>query len=271
MRMHGLRLAVAAVALVGGLSGCAAGSEPVVGKAAGTTSPKSSTVRQACPPVGDATPSWRVTLPKPARQLGKTVGADIDGDGRNDAIRLMAGWRTAWDGDIDVLAVRFAGGSRARVQIPDFEDLARIAGTADVNADGRAEVIVVHPGNTSNSGDVATLVRHRLMLATSCMFDAVDGWYRASPLKFWAHSNGCLPWCDETTACRYVDGAPRLITVDGSTNGARRRWTVTLYRLAGADLVKTATYRGSVRGNEALPRRWPFLDALSCGTARYPV
>ena len=211
-----------------------------------------------------------MTLPKPARQLGKTVHADIDGDGRADAVRLLTGWRDPWGGDVDELVVHFARGGSATVQVSDFEAETVLAGVDDINADGRAEIIVVHPGNTGSSADVATLVNHRLMLATTCMFDTVDGWYRSSPLVFWAHSNGCIPWCEQATACRYVDGAPRLITVDGMSAGARRRWTVTLYRLAGADFDKTATYHGSVRGDGPLPSRWPFLNALSCGTAAYP-
>lgn len=190
----------------------------------------------------------------------------------------MSGWRTEWGG-IDELTVTFAAGGGAAVQIPDDESPGnQILGVADINADGRAEVIVDTGGNTGNSGDAVTLVNHRLMIATTCTYDQTDGWFRQSPLSFWAHSNSCLGWCEETAACRDVDGQPRLIRIDGSAIREtrtsqvviRKEWTVTLYRLAGADFQKTATYHGSVRGDGPLPSRWPFLNALSCGTATFP-
>lgn len=219
-----------------------------------------------------------MTLPKPARQIGKTVKADVDGDGRLDAVRLMGGWRTEWDGDSDELTVNFARGGRASVQIDALDELTTILGVADINADGRAEIVVLLPGNTAAGADVVTSVNHRLMVATTCMYDSIDGWYRQTPVGFWAHGNACYPWCDETTACRYVDGAQRLITTEGRSTTKpsspeviiRKEWTVTVYRLVGADFVRTATYHGSVRGEGPLPTKWPFLDALSCGTATYP-
>lgn len=268
----GIALVVATAA------GCASGSGPAVAKIVGSPEPKASptaapvqTFTKSCPPVADGSPSWRVTLPKPARQVGKTVAADVDGDGRLDDVRLMSGWRTEWGG-IDELTVRFAHGGNASVQMPADESAPgnQILGIADINADHRAEIILWTGGNTLNGGDAVTLVGRRLMIATTCAFDRADGWFRESPLRFWGHGNACGRWCDVTSACRYVDGQPRLVTVDGWTSGARRRWTVTLYRLVGADFQKSATYHGSVRGDGPLPTRWPFLNALSCGTATFP-
>jgi len=280
--MRGIWLAGLALAL----AGCAGGSGPIAAKVVGGPGPKApptpaaaDTFHKTCPPVSDGSPSWQVTLPGRARQIGKSVRADVDGDGRVDAVRLMSGWRTEWSG-IDKLTVRFAAGGSAAVQIPDLDEGPgdAILGVADINADGRAEVIVWTGGNTGNGGDVVTLVAHRLMIATTCAYDNTDGWFRQSPLYFWAHSNSCLGWCEETTACRDVDGQPRLIRLDGSAIRktstsqvvVRKEWTVTLYRLVGADFRKTATYHGSVRGDGPLPSRWPFLNALSCGTATFP-
>jgi hypothetical protein len=260
----------AGIALV--VAGCGTTTGPALSKTFGTASPRpASTFARTCPPAGDASPRLRVTLPARAGQIGKTVLADIDGDGRVHSVRLMSGWRDEWGGGVDELTVRFASGRGAFVQIPDDEMPGnRILGVADINADGRYEVIVWAGGNTAYGADAVTLVGDRLMVATRCEFDVDDGWYRESPLSFFAQSNSCRPWCDLTTACRVVDGAPRLVLVEGSSTASRRRWTVTLYRLAGADFERTATYRGSVRRTSPLPARWPFLNALSCGTARFP-
>lgn len=215
-------------------------------------------------------------------QVGRTLKADVDGDGRGDTVRLLAGWRNAWGGYVDELIATFARGGSATAQVPDYSpdapgSITRLLGTADVNADGRGEIVVYGGGETESFGYLVTLVGKRLMIATTCMYDPTDGWRRDTPVGFAAHSNSCGPWCQSTTACRDVNGQPRLVVIDGSADPPgvvpvrRKVWTVDVYRLAGADLVKTATYKGSVRGDGPLPSRWPFLNALDCGTAHYPA
>jgi len=205
--------------------------------------------------------------------MGRPIVADVDGDGRPDTAQLYWGWHTPY-GSFDRVVVRFANGrvlNGADIAEDDpHYPMVRLLGSADVNADGRAELVVEDPGNTISGAKIVTLVGSRLLVATTCEHDPYDGYYRDSPVVFDAHSNGCIPWCMVAAKCMRVSGQPRLVLVDGAARNRRYDWAATAYRLVGADLVRSGTYRGSARSVAALPRAWPFSNDLSCGSAHAP-
>ncbi|MBV9098954.1 MAG: VCBS repeat-containing protein [Frankiaceae bacterium] len=259
-------------------------SSPTARAKAKATAPATATATSSaakrCGPANGVEPVDRVIAPRRPRPFGPRVVADVDGDGRPDVAQLYTGWHTA-HGSFDRVVVRFADGrvvSGADLLddgTPAPED--KLIGSGDVNGDGRAELVVEPPGNTASTAQIFTLVGGRLLTATMCVHDPAAGYFRDPGIGFFAHSNSCMPWCMESAKCMRVNGHPRLVLVDGYTHNRygdltihRLYWTVKVYRLVGADLVRTATYDGSARSASALPHAWPFTNDLSCGTAHSP-
>lgn len=203
------------------------------------------------------------------KQVGHVVHTDVDGDGHDDRAALFAGWRTPWDGWRDHVVVHLATGRVVSVPVEEQGSYrypyTRLLGHADVNDDGRGELVLLTGGNTSHQGVLVTDVQDELVVVQPL-------------LSFYGHGNACGPWCDLTTSCQNVRGQPRVVTVEGRNTWRygrpgdhyRKQWQVIVYRLDGARLVRTETHRGSTTRNAPLPTAWPFLNGLSCGTADWP-
>lgn len=286
LRAATTRTLVSALAVGLLVSGCGAvttrSTETVSGTHQAATPPASQSpaATRGCGPANGHEPVDPVVAPRTPRPIGRPVVADVDGDGRRDVAQLYGGWHSRY-GAFDRVVVRLASGrlvSGADIADDDpTHPLTRLLGSADVNGDGRSELVLETPGNTLSGAQIVTLVGNGLLTATSCEHDPYDGYYREPDVTFGAHSNGCIPWCMVATKCMRVAGQPRVVTVEGATHNRdgdltihRLYWTATAYRLIGADLVKVATYHGSARSMAALPRAWPFGNDLSCGTAYAP-
>jgi hypothetical protein len=231
-----------------------------------------------------ASPTARASDHELERVIGHPVTADINVDGRPDRAVLRV-WRRRADGLLrDALVVSLGRGRLLRLAIPD-DGTARypldsLLGHADVNGDGRSELVLFLSGNDEFSAAIVSLVNHRLVWAKSPDYVPF----------FAAHGKSCGA-CTQDASCQYVDGHPRLVesysiyltkrgrdltgierykTHDNSPLAShRRRWEATIYDLRGPRFVKLKTLRGVVPPEGALPPTYEFDDALSCGTAHW--
>jgi hypothetical protein len=225
------------------------------------------------------------------RTVGKPVEADVDGDGRLDMVRLKASQADNETEAYEYLTARLATGrlsvSKRWMAPGGFREIYdRLQGQADVNGDGRDEVVLFTSGNTEFTGELFTWHRGRLTRVQSHDVHAVG-------LTFAAHGNGCGIGCSVDSTCQLVDGRPRLVLSSAIALSGRgrpligqellrpdaheelpyeqhsREWTVRVYDLVGLYLEREATHRGVASPGEPLPWPWQFDNELDCGTANW--
>jgi hypothetical protein len=248
-------LACAAVALLTACHHAAPVAAPTTTAAAPTTPPPAT--------LTPATPSPTAAAPAPVG-FGRTVTGDVDGDGRADSVRLVhnqyeqADPRWQWG----VVAVLAHGGPVYLWNPPraDSNEAQWLTGVTDMNADGRAE-IVVSPGGTAFSDfhDVVVYAGGRLVYATApgprrTFFETSRP--PAAPAGF---------GCAETVASssgREVYGVAARADADGRTYTLTR----TDYRLRDATFTVLRTR--TARWTTGAPAPAGFGYGVRCGSLR---
>ena len=106
--------------------------------------------------------SQTVTVTQPDKKVTDETQVDIDGDGRNDVVRLTVPEADRGDSYFTLAEVTLAAGQQTEIPLVGF-GRPTIGGTADLDGDGVAEVAVVSENSdhhswwtvlTSNRGDV---------------------------------------------------------------------------------------------------------------------
>jgi hypothetical protein len=141
---------VAGVIAAAGLAGCS-GSAPATQTSPTTTTPpaatgSATTTAPAAPAAPATTPAAATTSAGPSPASGWQAVGDVDGDGRRDRARLvyLGGYGPDnWELAVDMTAlgqqtVRFTGDPA----LPGNLDAPTIAGSADADRDGHAEIFV---------------------------------------------------------------------------------------------------------------------------------
>jgi hypothetical protein len=145
----------------------------------------------------------RTPVPDAAARV-RALSADVDGDGRADAVRVRWLHRSAgppFRGSV-VLSVRFAGGTARRIviRVADWIDLtdpntASVPASAAAQLDGRAgdEVIVDFWNTPASFAGYRVIADHddRLVSIPAPDGDRTRGWWVGASLGTGGHTYGC--------------------------------------------------------------------------------
>jgi len=196
----------AAVTVAGLLAGCAAPVvQPSAVGAAVSTPPSisaspGSTVEPAAP---DTDEPQLETSSTTRGQIGKTLHADLDGDGLADTVTLTQG------PDNGVALVGRTAKTSARSEFGEFE-LVRLIGTYDVDGDGRNEVLAITGGATASLVGILRFDGDAWSWLTMRETNPDGASYNSHEFPVFAHSMCCAD-ASMDLECRVVDGQPSLV------------------------------------------------------------
>jgi hypothetical protein len=207
--------------------------------------------------VDGANGSKRRAGPKPrTRFVADRSDLDFDGDGVKDYVKTETD-----DVDLARLVWRSDAGAEGAVPLPAWTHGAlRVFAIADVNGDGRDEVLVVTGGTDSLVGGVLAFNEGGWQVPESP--DPGDPDLGLRFLKWHAPSDTGRT---ADVACKPVAGTPSIVVTESNVE---REWHRTVYRLQGSRLVVAISDGGRMQVSGQPPWEVPLSNRIDCGTAR---
>ncbi|HVF06025.1 MAG TPA: hypothetical protein VNA20_14385 [Frankiaceae bacterium] len=208
-------------------------------------------VTRDVPPRRDPPPAARppaTASPAPVAAEGPALVADVDGDGAPDRVALVeSGDRAADTWRFGVRVLLATGAERVAWYPPGegFNDAQEVAGSADVDGDGAAEVAVL-------LGTTVSARHYGLVTLAGDRLTVVPGTLQAERVPGRTRSWGCR------------DGRVHRLTVH--REGDRFRGALRYYRLTAGRLVADGTATRTWSATRRPPPGYGGRAAVRCGS-----